>query len=213
MTRTWYIIDDAGARPVALSRYRGQRAQAPWPSFTQVIVQASAPQVITSLERFAAARARGEGSPLDVATLIVASRADLTLVAEPDSDMDSRWLADEAVDDLLESLGQRGRGAFVGYDAVLGALHVMLFEEGRPALLWYDAPAPGPSQATTFHADGRCTQEDARRYAQRVLGCEGAPALDRFAFVEAALSAHLGLRGVSPDLSAWPGARTLSLRA
>lgn len=224
MTREWYLIDDDGIHPLNMDnepidfwkKFQDEDDdEAPWPPFNQLAVEAAATEVVEVLRRTAPSL----NVELDDITdrperwaggLVVSEASELTLVGEPGVDLDDRAVALPWSEALVEELGCDG--AFFGYDPAAGTLHLTMFSDGAPDFAWCDSLKPGPSYAMVFDGDGRCTEEDPRRYALRMLELpETSPFLDRYQFVLSRLKG-LGLDTVSPELDNFPIAAVMSVR-
>ncbi len=221
MQRQWYLIDDDGIHPLNMAdqsddfwtnfTYDGDD-DAPWPAFNQTVVDASpsktvdalsktAPELGVCLEEVTDDPARWHGG------LMVARADELTLLGEPDLDLDDRLMALSWTEQLIGEL--RCDGAFFGYDPAAKTLHLTVFSKGAPQFAWSDSLTPGPSYAMIFDDEGNCVDEDPRRFALRMLGMpETSPLLDRYQFVESQL-AQMGLNIISPDLGEYPVAAVL----
>lgn len=223
MNREWYLIDDEGIHPLELEdekvdfweQFDRKGDEAPWPAFNQLVLDASATSVIEALAQTAPLL----GIELDEVTdeperwaeCVVIARADeLIAIAEPGVELDQRAMALPWTEELIGAL--RCDGAFFGYDPEAGTLHLTMFEEGRPVFAWCDSLTPGPSYAMVFDDEGRCTDEDPRKFALRFLQMpETSPLLDRYRFVLANLE-ELGMHRVSPELDEFPIAAVMEVR-
>ncbi|RAL22220.1 hypothetical protein DL240_10225 [Lujinxingia litoralis] len=225
MQREWYLIDDEGIHRIDLgvqnstefwddqTEEQGRPGQ--WPGFSQLVVDASASRVVEALKRTAplmdvgvrdvtASPEHWEGG------VLVAQEGEISLVTEPGVDLDERVLGAEWAEELMSEL--RCAGAFVGYEPHLGSLHLTMYQGGRPTFAWCDSLLPGPSYAMVFESDGRCTHEDPRRFALRMLDLPlTSPLLDRYHFVRANLRS-LGLEELRPELETLPIAAAMQIR-
>ncbi len=215
MNREWFLIDDEGIHPLDMTkepenfwdRFDGGVDDAPWPPFNQVAVDASPAKTVEALHN----TAPGLGVDLeDVSTLperwaggiVVAEAGALTVVGEPGVDLEERVMALRWTEALLGELGCDG--AFFGYDPEAGTLHLTVFSDGRAEFAWCDSLRPGPSYAMVFDDEGKCREEDPRRFALRMLEMpETSPLLDRYRFVWSNLE-RLGLDVVSPEMEEFP---------
>jgi hypothetical protein len=216
MNRTWYLIDDEGARaifpgpshPVDFwARFNQGAVDRSWPAFSQLAVEASAQRVVEALRKVALDY---DLSLEDITALpeawseaiFVADGAEAVFVAEPSTDLDEHVIGQELATALIEELCCAG--AFFGYDPASGTLHLTMYESGRTTFSWCDSLTPGPSYALVFNADGTCTHEDPRQFALRMMDMPTtSPLLDRHAFVESNLRS-LGIEHIHPDLGDFP---------
>ncbi|MBA2663081.1 MAG: hypothetical protein H0U74_12365 [Bradymonadaceae bacterium] len=223
MIRNWYLIDDDGFREIKRAsgpvdfwtKFNAAQTDALWPPFTQLVVEAPAKRVRSALI------ALGEESAVgleDVTArpelwsegIYLANMHQLTLVSEPLTELEDRFVQADASEAIVQSLS--AAGAFFGYDPSCDTLHLTMFQNGRPTFTWYDSAEPGPSYALVFNADGSCTHEDPRHFALRMLDMpRTSPLLDRYAFVESNLRS-LGVDPVCPDLGELPIAHVLRAR-
>jgi len=110
---------------------------------------------------------------------------------------DDRFVTAASSEALVEEL--EVRGVHFGHDPQSGSLHLTKFVDGAPDFTWCDSLQPGPSFALTFHVDGRCTEEDPRRFALRRMGAKRTDGcLDRRAFILEELR-EAGLATINPD--------------
>ena len=220
MQRQWYLIDDDGIHPLNMTddsndfwtNFTHDGDDAPWPPFSQTVVDASPSKTVEALSKTAPEM----GVDLEEVTddparwseaLVVARTDELTAIAEPDVDLDDRVMALSWTEQLIGDL--RCNGAFFGYDPAAKTLHLTVFADGTPQFAWSDSLVPGPSYAMIFDDEGNCTDEDPRRFALRMMEMpETSPLLDRYRFVESQL-ASLGLEPISPDLGEYPVAAVL----
>ena len=210
MPKRWQIIDDDGSRDVLVDHKTGRvvsgvkvaHNRCEWPPFTQFAIRASLDDVTRALEEVArefdlpcrpcASTPRGREHAVEFA-----HRDELTLIGEPGVPFDDRFVTAASSEALVEHL--ETDGVHFGHDPQTGSLHLTRFLDGAPAFTWCDSLQPGPSFALTFHSDGRCTEEDPRRFALRRLGSgQTSGYLDRRAFVLEELEAA-GLDAVDPD--------------
>ncbi len=223
MNREWYLIDDEGIHPLDMNeepidfweQFDRDDDAAPWPSFNQVILDASPADVIDAFRRTAPRL----GIELDEITdrperwsdAVVIARADeLVAIGEPGVELDHRVVALPWTEKLFEELGCDG--AFFGYDPEAGTLHLTRFEKGQPDFAWCDSLMPGPSYAMVFDGQGGSTDEDPRKFALRFLDMpESSPLLDRYRFVLVNLE-RLGLETVRPELKELPISAVMNAR-
>lgn len=225
MNREWYLIDDDGIHPLDTGRepepddyfeqFHHDSGQAPWPPFSQLVVDASATKTVDALGRTAPEL----GVELQEVTeqperwddgLVVARAGELTALGEPDVDLDDRVMALPWTERLVEDL--RCDGAFFGYDPAAATLYLTRFADGKIDFAWCDSLVPGPSYAMIFDDGGQATDEDPRTFALRRLDMpETSPLLDRYHFVTTELQ-RLGLEEVSPRLAELPVAAVMKAR-
>lgn len=201
---SWYVIDEHGAHPVPVHH---ATAPAGWPAFAQLALRCPIEDAHAIVRDIV-----GEPSHWGYRhELAFARHLDWTLLDEPGVDLDARQLTPASAEHLARSL--QCDATFLLNDPSLGLLHLSLFEGGELQLQWEDATSPlGPSLASTFHADGRCTHEDPRRFALEALNLpEDTPLLDRYAFIEFMLHG-VGQHVIAPNLEGVEISRTLELR-
>lgn len=221
MQRQWYLIDDEGIHPVRRGGepenfwelFDREGEEAPWPEFSQLVIDASAGRVMEGL--------LGTAGDLGVVveevtnrpecwpgSILLAESGSMTILGEPGVESDERVLALEWSEELIAQL--RADGAFFGYDPAAGTLFLTLFREGRLEFAWCDSLLPGPSYAMVFDESGQCRDEDPRRFALKRLGMpETSPLLDRHRFFLAELE-RIGLDRVRPELEDFPIAAAIS---
>lgn len=225
MQRQWYLIDDEGTRPVnqqvpqepedfwELFDHDGE--EAPWPAFVQVIGNASAGRVVDALLRTASSFEIEVEEVTDHPALwadgiLLAEQQGVTIIGEPGVDESERVMAALWSEELFADL--RADGAYFGYDPAAGTIFLTVFSDGRPLFAWCDSLLPGPSYAMVFDEEGRCTNEDPRKFALRRMKIpETSPLLDRHHFVLSEL-ARLGLQTVSPTMDEFPVAAVLRVQ-
>ncbi|MFB6350586.1 MAG: hypothetical protein ABEN55_02125 [Bradymonadaceae bacterium] len=210
MANRWQIIDDNGSRDVLVDHETGRvvsgvkvsHTHCEWPPFTQFAVHAPLDDVTDALEDVArefdlpcrpcASSTRGREHRVEFA-----QTGDLTLIGEPGVPFDDRFVTAASSEALVEYL--ETDGVHFGHDPQTGSLHLTTFVDGAPDFTWCDSLQPGPSFALTFHDDGRCTEEDPRRFALRRMGAERTGGcLDRRAFILEELH-NAGLATIDPD--------------
>lgn len=220
MQRQWYLIDDEGIHPLHTQtepedfwlKFDREGEDVPWPAFSQVVVKASATRTVEALVRTAPEMGVEvkdvSDSPEEWTEAIVVARAEeLTALGEPGVDLDDRLMAAQWAEELVAEL--RCDGAFFGHDPAAGTLFLTVYSQGKPEFAWCDSLLPGPSYAMIFGDDGRCTDEDPRRFALRALDMpETSPLLDRYRFVIVELD-RLGLDSICPELDELPIAAVL----
>lgn len=223
MHRQWYLIDDDGIHPIDVGddvedfwkKFDGDGQDAPWPEFNQTAVDASPEEAVRALRKTASKLGLeltdvSDSPALWSDGLTVGQAGELTVLGEPGVDIDDRWMALEWSEALASELGCDG--AFFGYEQAAKTLHLTVFSEGSVDFSWCDSLLPGPSYAMVFDGDGRCTDEDPRRFALRKLEMpETSPLLDRYRFVLVELH-RLGLEKVRPGLDDVPVATVLQVR-
>lgn len=212
MARRWHIIDDDGSREFIVDHERGRVYSGvkvkhdgdEWPAFTQLAIEASTEalgEAIRSVtDEFDLPCRALQNAPAPGAHTIQFARSEgLVLVGEPQVEFEDRFITAASSEALVEYLGTQG--VHFGHDPTTGSLHLTRYEEGVPDFTWCDSLRPGPSFALTFHADGRCTEEDPRRFAlRRMVADETSGCLDRRAFIEHEL-ASIGLTVIDPDFA------------
>ena len=208
----WQLIDDDGRRDFLVNRRTGSVSSQPplfddtdnWPPFTQLALDADIDEAAGAIDPVATEFER-ECRPLQTCgsgqthTLQLAHVDGLTLLGEPCIDFEERFVTAASSEALVERL--EVDGLHFGFDPSSDTLHLTRFSAGYPDFTWCDSLKPGPSFALIFHDDGRCTEEDPRRFARRELGL-GADAdlLDRRAFLYSVME-EFGLHSVDPDLA------------
>ncbi len=211
MAKRWQIIDDEGSRDVLVDHQTGRvvsgikvtHEHCEWPPFTQLAVDASVEEVTTALEEVARefdlpCHPIHRAAPGHEHTVSFARDSELTLVGEPDVEFDRRFVTAASSEALVEHLDTRA--VHIGHDPPTGSLHLTKFVGGAPEFTWCDSLKPGPSFALRFHADGRCTEQDPRRFAIERLDIEYSAEhyLDRRAFIGEELR-DFGIERVDPD--------------
>lgn len=220
--REWYLIDEEGIHRLELEgepedfweQFMLDRVDAPWPEFSQVLVQASTTQVVEALQ----VTASEVGVKVEEVTddperweegLLIARVGEHCVLGEPGVELDERVMGLIWAEELLASL--RCDGAYFGYDPAAGTLFFTRFRGGKVDLAWCDSLMPGPSYAMIFDGEGACEQEDPRRFALRELGLpESSPFLDRYEFLLAKLR-ELGLDEVCPKMDKLPIAAAMAV--
>ena len=130
--------------------------------------------------------------------LLVAQGESLTVLGEPDVELNRRVMARPWSEELIGEL--RCDGAFFGYEHRSETLHLVVFSKGSVEFAWSDSLLPGPSYAMIFDDQGRVTNRDPRRFALDRMGLPTtSPFLDRFRFVDIHLQ-KLGLEQIRPRL-------------
>lgn len=210
MARRWQIIDDDGRREVLVDHETGRvisgikvsHERKQWPAFTQLVLRSPADSLTAAIEAVAGefdlpCRVIGSGLRPNEHAIELARVDDLTLIGEPNVDFEDRFVTAASSEALIEHL--ETEGIHFGYDPTAGSLHLTKFVAGGPVFTWCDSLQPGPSFALTFHADGKCTEQDPRRFAlQRMQLDDERACLDRRRFVLTELEAF-GVENVDPD--------------
>ncbi len=191
---SWLLLDDQGARPIAVDPARANwAASQDWPAFARLALEAPLEEVLEQTLRHLS------GPPWEIHTHVAQDDSDdevwwlghhapFTWVQEPF--MEAQGLLDPTMAEQL-ALACQARGAYLHHEPDSGQLYLALFERGRVHLAWCDTFAPGPSFSLTFHEDGFCTHEDPRLFALRVLDLpDDTPWLDRYMFIESMLRCH-----------------------
>ena len=208
----WQLIDEKGRRDFLVNRRTGAvtseqdipQDHSNWPPFTQLALRADIDAVSRGIDPVAEefnrdCRALQAPGREQAHTLQLARSDGLTLLAEPSIDFQERFVTAASSEALVEQL--QADGLHFGFDPSSDTLHLTRFIGGYPDFTWCDSLRPGPSFALVFHEDGRCTEEDPRRFARRHLGLEGdTDTLDRRAFLLSILH-EFGLEAVDPDFA------------
>lgn len=224
MQRQWYLIDEKGIRPVGEEKSEPENfwelfdqsgADAPWPDFVQVLVDASAGRVVEGLLRSATtlelqAEEVTDKPELWEGSLLLTEEEGHTLIGEPGVDEEDRIMAALWSEELFGEL--RCDGAYFGFDPAAGTLFLTVYEAGRPLFAWCDSLLPGPSYAMVFDKDGQCRDEDPRRFALRRMDMPiTSPLLDRHHFLRTEL-ARFGLEQINPELENSPIAAVVKVK-
>ncbi len=175
------MYDARQEREVNVAWMRARRdARDMWPGFINLFVDAPMRLALAAFEE-----ARGasweipSGAPGEV--VFASSQGALSLIASPMHDPDEPPLDPGDADALFEALG--ADGVYVTHDPDAGALTFARYRAGALTFLWADTITPPHSTALTFHPDGRCTEEDGRRWALRALDLPPTDELDRYALI------------------------------
>jgi len=178
-----------------------------WGGFTQMAIRASASMAIAVVRASIEDWLATEGGP-GTHGLCFCEHGEWTLIGEPHVDMDARVIHAPSAEMIAQY--SMHDAVFLGHDELTGTIQLSIFEGGEPTLSWQDSLEPfAENVALTFHDDGRCTQEDARRYALRALDLPAETSwLDRIAFVEFTLHAQ-GIHVIDPELDEQPLAHVL----
>ncbi len=177
----WCVHDEHASRQVNIDWLRAQRSAGDaWPGFINLFVDAPMGASLTAFEHARGARWEvPDGSPDEV--VFASTRGSLSLIASPMHDPDEPPLDPGDADALFEALG--ADGVYVTHDPDAGALTFARYRGGVLRFLWADTIVPPHSTALTFHEDGRCTEEDGRRWALRALDLPRTGELDRYALI------------------------------
>lgn len=211
MARRWHLIDDDGRREVIVDPENGtlhsgvkvRYDRRDWPAFTQLAIRASIDELVAAIRAVAdefdlPCRRVTEPQGSDDHLLEFARDGDLVLAAEPEVEFENRFVTAASSEALAEHL--ETDAVHFGHDPSAKSLHLTKYRDGAPDFTWCDSLRPGPSFALTFHADGRCTEEDPRQFALRRLGGSGdTSCLDRTEFLEEEL-ASIGMTEIDPEL-------------
>jgi len=211
MARRWHLIDDDGRREVIVDPEHGRVESGvkvrydrrDWPAFTQLAIRSSVDELAAAVrsvaDEFNLPCRRVDGAEHAESHLLrFARNGKFVLAAEPDVAFEERFVTAASCEALAERLGTDA--AHFGHDPSAASLHLTRFTDGSPDFTWCDSLRPGPSFALSFHDDGRCTEEDPRRFALRRLGRRDDRAcLDRTVFLEREL-ASMGLEAIDPEL-------------
>lgn len=189
---SWLLLDDQGARPIAVDPARARWAKAQdWPAFARLALEAPLEEVLEQSLRHLGSppwELLAMTSEDDEEAWWLGHRAPYTWVQEPF--MEAQGRLDPTMAEEL-AMACQARGAYLHHEPDTGQLYLALFERGQVRLAWCDTFVPGPSFSLTFHDDGCCTHEDPRLYALRVLDLpDDTPWLDRYMFIESMLGAH-----------------------
>ncbi|MEC9396452.1 MAG: hypothetical protein VYE40_15840 [Myxococcota bacterium] len=173
-----------------------------WGGFTQLALRASASMAIAALRASVEDWLSHEGGP-GTHHLCFCEHGEWVLIGEPHVDLDAR-IIHAASAEMIAQYAMLD-AVFFGHDPLTGTMRLSIFKEGEPELTWEDSLEPfAENAAITFHGDGRCTHEDARRYALRALDLPSdTPWLDRIAFMEFTLH-HQGIHIIDPELEEQP---------
>lgn len=208
MARRWQIIDDDGSRDVIVDHANGEISSgvkvshrgSTWPAFTQFAVRESVEAlrdaIIGVTREFALPCTEVDvGHSEREHRVELIERGELVYLGEPGISFDDRFVTAASSEAIAERLG--ADGVHFGHEPSAGSLHLTKFQAGSPVFTWCDSLRPGPSFALTFHQDGRCTEQDPRRFALQRMGGDGTGCLDRRAFVLSELELF-GVERVDP---------------
>lgn len=212
MMSQWFLIDRDGRRPVRqtppdyFSRFNAVSSDE-WPSFSQLVLDASLNHVVRALQTVAVVHdfqledVTQHPERWDGALLVVKNGATLILT-ETDADADFAFIHEEVSAHIAGLLACNA--ALFGYEEACGTVFLSVWDTGAIELSWCDSTLPGPSFARVFHRNGTCTEEDPRTFALRAMDMpDTSPLLDRYAFVTSMVQSF-GLDELTPDLDDFP---------